>query len=156
MGEERSYWLLRLNVEAQGEHLTSQLSWIASCLTISHMSLPCLPSEGMLLFLSDLFVVGRAVRWERWESTELERWESGEGSELERWKRCVRVVRWQGGKSGRIVRYRSGRFLVIFKGGGHRVAPRFHLFVSDVDQWNEGAGWVQDYLVWLERWKDSS
>ena len=34
---------------------------------------------------------------------------------------------------------------------GHRVAPRFHLFVSDVDQWNEGAGWVQDYFAWPER-----
>ena len=48
-----------------------------------------------------------------------------------------------------------GRFLVIFNGGGHRVAPRFHLFVSDVDQWNEGAGRVQDHLAWSERWKDS-
>ena len=33
--------------------------------------------------------------------------------------------------------------------------PRFHLFVSDVDQRNEGAGWVQEYLVWPEGWKDS-
>ena len=35
------------------------------------------------------------------------------------------------------------------------MAPRFHLFVSDVDQRNEGARWVQDYPVWLERWKGS-
>ena len=34
------------------------------------------------------------------------------------------------------------------------MAPRFLLFVSDVYQRNEGAGWVQDYLAWLERWKD--
>ena len=45
--------------------------------------------------------------------------------------------------------------MVIFKGGGCWVAPRFHLFVSDVDQRNKGAGWVQDYLAGLERWKDS-
>ena len=33
------------------------------------------------------------------------------------------------------------RFLVVFKSGGHRMSPRFHLFVSDVDeQQNEGAG----------------
>ena len=45
--------------------------------------------------------------------------------------------------------------MFIFKGGGRRVAPRFHVFVSDVDQRNEGAGWVQDYLAWPERWKNS-
>ena len=33
-----------------------------------------------------------------------------------------------------------GRLLVIIKGWGRRVAPRFHLFVSDADQRNEGAG----------------
>ena len=53
------------------------------------------------------------------------------------------------------MRQHSGRFLVIFKGGRRRVAPRFHLFVSDVDQQNEGAGWVQDYFAWPERQKDS-
>ena len=47
---------------------------------------------------------GLGVSWERWESTELGRWESGESSELGRWKRCARVVKWQGGKSGRVVR----------------------------------------------------
>ena len=55
------------------------------------------------VFWSDLFVIGRVVRLERWESTELGRWESGEGSELGRLKRCVRVVRWQGRKSRRVV-----------------------------------------------------
>ena len=40
-----------------------------------------------------------------------------------------------------MVKWQSGRFLVLFKSGGHRVSPRFHLFVSDVDQQqNEGAG----------------
>ena len=28
------------------------------------------------------------------------------------------------------------------------MSPRFHLFVSDVNQGNEGVGWVQDFLVW--------
>ena len=50
----------------------------------------------------------------------------------------------------------GGRFLVLFKSGGHRVSSRFHLFVSDVDQqWNKGAGQAQDYLAWPEEWKDS-
>ena len=30
------------------------------------------------------------------------------------------------------------------------MSSRFHLFVSDVDQGNEGAGLVQDYLAWPE------
>ena len=46
---------------------------------ISHTCLlPCLPSGGTLLFWSDLFVVGRVVSWEMWDSTELGRWESKE------------------------------------------------------------------------------
>ena len=31
-------------------------------------------------------------------------------------------------------------FLVLFKDNGQRVNPRFHLFVSDVNQGNEEAG----------------
>ena len=54
--------------------------------TINHTCLPCLPSERTLLFLSDLFVVGRVVSWERWESSELRR------------KERRRVVSWKGGK----------------------------------------------------------
>ena len=66
-----------------------------SCLTTSHTCLSCLPSGGTLLFLSDLFIAGRVM-------IELRRRERGKGSELGRWKRCVRVVSWQGGKSGRV------------------------------------------------------
>ena len=34
--------------------------------------------------------------------------------------------------------------------------PRFHLFVSDVDQqWKKGVGWVQDYLAWPQGLKES-
>ena len=39
-------------------------------------------------------------------------------------------------------------FLVLFKDGGRRVSPRFHLFVSAVNQRNKEAGWVQDFLAW--------
>ena len=50
-------------------------------------------------------------------------------------------MRWQGGKGRRVVKWQGGRFLVLFKCGGHRMSPRFQLFVSDVDQqWNKGAG----------------
>ena len=52
----------------------------------------------------------------------------------------MRVVRWQGGKGGRIVRWHGERFLVLFEGGGCRVSPRFHLFVSDVNQENKEVG----------------
>ena len=74
-----------------------------------------------------------------------------------RWEgeKAGRVVRWQGGKAGRVVRWEVGRFLVLLKGGGCRVSPIFHIFVSDVNQGNEGAGWVQDFLVWPQGWKDS-
>ena len=65
--------------------ITSAKSWSArgashqpaftnNCLTISLTCLPCLPSGGMLLFWSDLFVFGRVVSWERRENTELGRW----------------------------------------------------------------------------------
>ena len=40
-----------------------------------------------------------------------------------------------------MVKWQGGRFLVLFKSGGLRASPRFHLFVSDVDQQrNKGAG----------------
>ena len=35
------------------------------------------------------------------------------------------------------------------------MSPRFHLFVSVVNQGNKGTGWVQDFLVCLQEWKDS-
>ena len=84
-----------------------QPAFMSSCLTVRHTCLPCLPSEKMLLFWSDIFVIWRVVSWERWVSSELGRWERAEGSELGRWERCVTVVRWQSGKGGRIVRWKS-------------------------------------------------
>ena len=65
-----------------------------------------------------------------------------------------KIVRWQGGKGRRMVSQKGGRFLVLFKGGGHKMSPRFHLFVS-VNQGNEGMVWVQDFLAWPQGWKDS-
>ena len=39
------------------------------------------------------------------------------------------------------MKWQGGRILVLFKSWGHMVGPRFHIFVSDVDQqWNKGAG----------------
>ena len=83
--------------------------------------------------------VGRLVQW---EGGKVVRWQGGKGG---------KVVRWQGGKGGRVVRQKGGRYLVLFKGGGHKMSPRFHLFVSDVNQGNEGVGLVQDFLMWLQR-----
>ena len=95
---------------------SNQPAFMSSCLTISLMCLPCLLSGRTLLFLSDLFVVGRVVSWERQES-----------SELERWERCMRVVRWQGGKGGRIVRQQDRRGGIVVRwqvGKGGRVVRR--------------------------------
>ena len=65
------------------------------------------------------------ARWERWEDSEVAKWE--------RWEK---------------VRQKGGRYLVLFKDGGHKMSPRFHLFVSNVYQGNKGVGWVQDFFVW--------
>ena len=64
-------------------------------------------------------------------------------------------MRWQGGEGGRMVKQKGGRYLVLFKCGGHKMSLRFHLFVSDVNQGIEKVGWVQDFLAWLQGWKDS-
>ena len=93
--------------------------------------------------------VSKLEKWKRWEDSEAARLERLEGSDVASWERWLgQVVRgWQGGKSAKVMRWQGGRvvkwyggsFLVLFKGVGHRVSRRFHLFVSDVDQqWNEG------------------
>ena len=38
------------------------------------------------------------------------------------------------------VRQKGGRYLVLLKDGGHKMSPRFHLFVSAVNQKNKGVG----------------
>ena len=57
------------------------------------------------------------------------------------------VEEWQGGK--------GGRFLVLFNGGGRRMSVRLHAFVFNVNQRNDGARWVLDFLAWLQGWKNS-
>ena len=52
--------------------------------------------------------------------------------------------------------WQGERFLVVFNGGERRVTPRFHLFVSDADQLNDGAGWVQDDFAWPQILKEFS
>ena len=76
------------------------------------------------------------TRWERWENSEVAQSERWEGSEVAICKR--RGVGW-GSKYGRVVKWQGGRFPVLFKVGGYRVRPRFHLFVSDANQQNEEA-----------------
>ena len=85
---------------------------------------------------------GRIVGQQNWRGWRAVTWQFGKSEGggggrgvVRRWQggRGTRVVTWQGGK--------GGRFLVLFKSGGHRVSPRFHLFVSDVDQRRKkGAG----------------
>ena len=92
----------------------------------------------------------RIVSWQGWRGEG----EGGRGGRV-RWKimKGGRVVSWQVGKGGRVVGWQGRRFLVLFKGRGRMVGPRY-LFVS-VNQRNEGAGCVQDFLAWLQGWKDS-
>ena len=52
-------------------------------------------------------------------------------------RKVGRAMMWQG---GRVVRWQGARFLVLCKGGEGMVSPRFDLFVSDVNQGNEGDG----------------
>ena len=53
------------------------------------------------------------------------------------------------------MRRQGGRFLVLFKGRGRGVSPRFHIFVSDVNQQKERSGWVLVFLAWSQGWKNS-
>ena len=85
---------------------------------------------------------GRIVRSQDRRGGIVVRWQVGKGGRVVRWQG------WKGGKYGRVVRQQGGRFLVLFKGGGCRVSPRSHLFVSDINQRNKGAGSVQDSLAW--------
>ena len=59
-----------------------------------------------------------------------------------------RVGRWQYGKGGRVVRWQGGRFLGFNQAWGCRVSLKFHLFVSNVSEQNEGAQCAQDFLAW--------
>ena len=63
------------------------------------------------------------------------------------------MARWKGWENGEAERWEVPGF--CSRVGGHKMSPRFHLFVSDVNQENQGVGWVQDFLAWLQGWKDS-
>ena len=84
-------------------------------------------------------------------------WQGGKGGRGMRWQsgNSGRVVRWQDGKGGKVVSQEGGKYLILFKDGGRRVRPRFHLFASDVNEGNEGAEWVEDFLASQQEWKDS-
>ena len=60
---------------------------------------------------------------------------SNVGGRLVRWdgRKGGRVMRWQRGKGGRVRRWEGGRFLVLFKGEGHRASSKFYFFVSDIN-----------------------
>ena len=110
---------------------------MVSCLTISHTCLPCLPSGRISHCIPGFTEVETCCYSRKWvwsSRTKLCCMASGKESV------GGRLVRWEGGKSRRVVRWEGGRFLVLFKGGEHSVSPRFYLFVSDVNQWNEGDG----------------
>ena len=53
------------------------------------------------------------------------------------------------------MRWEGGRPLALIKSEGYRTSLRFHLLVSSVNQGNEGARQVQDFLMCLQGSKDS-
>ena len=71
------------------------------------------------------------MRWGGGKGERLVRWEGGEGGRVVRWQggKGGKVVRWQGGNGGRMVSQKGGRYQVLFKGGGHKMTPRFHLLI---------------------------
>ena len=95
-------------------------------------------------------------RWERWEVSELgrwgkregravarsKRWEGSEVASRERWM-SSEVARWERWVSSEEARLEIPGFI---QGWRRRVRPKFHLFVSDVNQQNEGV-WIQDILA---------
>ena len=122
-----SCWLLRVNLGAWREHLTSLLSWVAAWLLDTRVFPVYLVkkrcySGGIYLLL------GGRWSWKRWES-----------SELRRWERCVSGLRWQGGKGGRIVRWHSQRGTKVVrwqKGEGGGEMARWEIWEnSEVARW---------------------
>ena len=72
------------------------------------------------------------ARSERWEGSEVAIWEKWD-SEVAGWERL---------ESSKVARWEVPGFNLRVE--GRRVGPRFHLFVSDVNQRNKGAGCCQD------------
>ena len=81
------------------------------------------PRRGNISLLQNYFIV-KVILKTMWGETE-----------------CLMLSSWSVlFVSGRLVRWQGGRYLVLFKDGGHKMSPRFHLFVSDVNQRNQGVG----------------
>ena len=81
------------------------------------------------------------ARWERWENSEVSQSERWESSEVAIWERCVEgggseMARQERLESSEVARWEIPCFIHVW---GRRVRPRFHLFVSNADQRNEGA-----------------
>ena len=113
--------------------VSHQPAFMSSCLTISHTCLPCYLVEECFYLMKPIY------RWEGGEVARRERWENSEVARLERWD-GKEEARWQSWESSEVARWEVPGFIW---GGGRWVSPGFHLFVSDVNQWNEGAGCVQ-------------
>ena len=62
------------------------------------------------------------------------------------------VARWERWESSEVARWEVPGFIRGWRTQGE---SKFYLFISDVNQQNEGAGCVQDILAWPQGWKDS-
>ena len=91
--------------------------------------------------------MGGVVSWEGGKGGEGRGWGGGKGWE------SSKLARWKSWESSEVVRWEVP---CCIKGWGTQVNSKFHLFVSDVDQKNDGAGWVQHDILWQQRWKESS
>ena len=129
-------WLLRLNPRAWGEHLTSQLSWVADWLLVTCVCPVYLVKEGYY-FRSDYFSlgerwagkggrvvsqeggkdvwlewrdkVGKVCEWSECEVTSWEWWQNNEVVWLERWERNEVAIweRWDGSEQGRWMEFKD-------------------------------------------------
>ena len=101
-------WLLQLNHRVQGEHLTSQPSWVTTWPLVTRACPVCLVGEGCYYGATYLLLGGRwgkkGGRVVSWEGGKVYDW-----SEVVRQERCVSGVRWQVGKGRKIIKWCGGR-----------------------------------------------
>ena len=65
------------------------------------------------------------------------------------------VVGWHGGNNRRVVKWQGGWIPVLFKDGERRLRTRYHHFVPDPNQQNEGAWCVLVIFAWPQEQKGS-
>ena len=84
--------------------VSHQPAFMSSCLTISHMCLPCYLVEECFYLEKPIY------RWEGGEVARRERWENSEVIRLERWD-GKEVARWESWESSEVARWEVPGFV---------------------------------------------